>query len=44
MPLQKFKAALELVEFSDKEMNEDLSSSIADVITQMAQDVSFIAS
>ncbi|CAM9002540.1 unnamed protein product [Rhodiola kirilowii] len=39
MPVQKCKAALELVDFSDKALNEDLSSILADVVTQMAQDL-----
>lgn len=40
LPFQKCKAALDSVEFSDKMSAEELGSTFADVITQLAQDVS----
>lgn len=38
---QKFKAALDSVEFVDKVSSLVLGSNLADIITQFAQDVSF---
>ncbi|KAJ9546923.1 LOW QUALITY PROTEIN: hypothetical protein OSB04_019466 [Centaurea solstitialis] len=38
LPIQKCKSALELVEFSDKVSDEELSSNLADIVSQMAQD------
>lgn len=40
LPFQKCKAALDSVEFSEKMSAEELGSTFADVITQLAQDVS----
>lgn len=40
LPFQKCKAALDSVEFSEKVSAEELGSAFADVITQLAQDVS----
>lgn len=42
LPFQKCKAALELVEFSDKSSEEELVSCFADIVTQMAQDVRYL--
>ncbi|XP_022991162.1 THO complex subunit 2-like isoform X1 [Cucurbita maxima] len=39
LPFQKCKAALDSVEFTDKMSAEELGSSFADVITQLAQDI-----
>lgn len=39
LPFQKCKAALDSVEFSDKMSAEELGSTFADVITQLAQDI-----
>ncbi|KAF9623440.1 hypothetical protein IFM89_003024 [Coptis chinensis] len=39
LAIQKCKMALDSVEFSDKESNEELSSVLADIVTQMAQDL-----
>ncbi|XP_038907239.1 THO complex subunit 2 [Benincasa hispida] len=39
LPFQKCKAALDSVEFSDKVSAEELGSTLADVITQLAQDI-----
>lgn len=44
MPFQKCKAALDSVEFVDKMSAVGLGSNFADIITQMAQDVSFLGS
>ena len=41
MPFQKCKAALEAVEFTDCVSEEEMGSNFADVVTQLAQDVSF---
>ncbi|XP_024993820.1 THO complex subunit 2 isoform X1 [Cynara cardunculus var. scolymus] len=38
LPIQKCKSALELVEFSDRVSDEELSSNLADIVSQMAQD------
>lgn len=40
LPFQKCKVALDSVEFSDRVSGEELASNFADIITQMAQDVS----
>lgn len=42
MPFQKCKAALDSVEFTDRVSGEELGSGFADIVTQMAQDVSFV--
>ncbi|KAL8265927.1 hypothetical protein R6Q59_003271 [Mikania micrantha] len=39
LPIQKCKSALELVEFSDRVSDEDVSSNLADIVSQMAQDL-----
>ncbi|XP_021832088.1 THO complex subunit 2 isoform X1 [Prunus avium] len=39
LPLQKCKAALDSVEFSDKVSDEELASSFADIVTQLSQDI-----
>ncbi|KAH7839633.1 hypothetical protein Vadar_006542 [Vaccinium darrowii] len=39
LPFQKCKAALESVEFLDEALDEDMGSCFADVVTQMAQDL-----
>ncbi|KAL5722007.1 THO complex subunit 2 [Ranunculus cassubicifolius] len=39
LPTQKCKLALDSVQFSDKALNEELSSVFADIVTQMAQDL-----
>ncbi|TYK14667.1 THO complex subunit 2 [Cucumis melo var. makuwa] len=39
LPFQKCKAALDSVEFSEKVSAEELGSAFADVITQLAQDI-----
>lgn len=39
LPFQKCRVALESVEFTDKVSRKQLSSSFADVVTQMAQDL-----
>ncbi|PIA63730.1 hypothetical protein AQUCO_00201224v1 [Aquilegia coerulea] len=39
LPIQKCKLALDSVEFSDKTSNEEISSVFADIVTQMAQDL-----
>ncbi|RVW34617.1 THO complex subunit 2 [Vitis vinifera] len=38
LPLHKCKVALDSVEFSDKEADEELASNFADIVTQMALD------
>lgn len=40
MPFQKCKAALEAVEFIDCASEEEMGSNFADIIAQIAQDVS----
>lgn len=42
LPFQKCKAALDAVEFSDVVSEEEIGSYIADIITQMALDVSCV--
>lgn len=39
LPFQKCKLALDSVEFSDRDSDEDTGSNFADIITQMAQDL-----
>lgn len=39
LPFQKCKAALDSVDFLDKVSDEEMSSNFADVVTQMAQDL-----
>ncbi|KAJ9135684.1 hypothetical protein P3X46_032837 [Hevea brasiliensis] len=39
LPFQKCKVALDSVEFSDRVSGEELASNFADIITQMAQDL-----
>ncbi|XP_057960883.1 THO complex subunit 2 [Malania oleifera] len=39
LPFQKCKLALESVEFLDKVSNEEMASNFADIVTQMAQDI-----
>lgn len=39
LPLHKCKVALDSVEFSDKEADEELASNFADIVTQMALDL-----
>ncbi|OVA14452.1 THO complex [Macleaya cordata] len=39
LPVQKCKVALDSVEIADKTSNEELSSVFADIVTQMAQDL-----
>ncbi|KAH7570836.1 hypothetical protein JRO89_XS05G0202800 [Xanthoceras sorbifolium] len=41
LPFQKCKTALDSVEFLDKPSAKEVASSVADIVTQMAQDVSF---
>ncbi|KAF3662159.1 hypothetical protein FXO38_11332 [Capsicum annuum] len=40
LPFQKCKVALECVEFVDYASQEELGSSLADIVTQLAQDLS----
>ncbi|KAL3502101.1 hypothetical protein ACH5RR_036550 [Cinchona calisaya] len=42
LPFQKCKAALEAVEFADCVSEEEIGSNIADVVTQMAQDLTML--
>ncbi|XP_071702863.1 THO complex subunit 2 [Rutidosis leptorrhynchoides] len=39
LPIQKFKLALELVEYSDKFSDEEVASNLSDIVSQMAQDL-----
>uniref|UniRef100_A0A803Q3I5 THO complex subunit 2 n=1 Tax=Cannabis sativa TaxID=3483 RepID=A0A803Q3I5_CANSA len=39
LPLQKCKVALDCVVFTDKVTDEEIGSSLADIVTQMAQDL-----
>ncbi|XP_042502720.1 THO complex subunit 2-like isoform X2 [Macadamia integrifolia] len=39
LPFQKCKAALDSVEFADQVSNEEIGSNFADIVTQMAQDI-----
>ena len=41
MPFQKCKAALDAVELAESLSEEELSSNLADIVTQMALDVSY---
>jgi hypothetical protein len=41
LPFQKFKVALDSVVFTDRASGEELGSCLADIVTQMAQDVRF---
>lgn len=41
LPLNKCKVALDSVEFSDKVSDEEMASKFADIVTQMALDVSY---
>lgn len=41
LPIQKCKAVLDSVEFLDKPSEKEVASGFADIVTQMAQDVSF---
>lgn len=43
LALSKFKAVLDGVKFFDGVSRDELGSCFADVVTQMAQDVSFLA-
>ncbi|KAM0008061.1 putative THO complex subunit 2 protein [Helianthus debilis subsp. tardiflorus] len=39
LPIQKCKSALELVEFSDRVSDDEVASNLADIVSQMAQDL-----
>ncbi|KAL4575579.1 hypothetical protein LXL04_022427 [Taraxacum kok-saghyz] len=39
LPVHKCKSALELVEFTDRVSDEEVSSNLADIVSQMAQDL-----
>lgn len=41
LPFQKCKAAVDSVEFVEKPSHRVVASTFADIVTQMAQDVSF---
>lgn len=41
LPFQMCKTALDSVEFLDKPSEKEIASGFADIVTQMAQDVSF---
>lgn len=44
LPSQKCKTALDSVEFVDKPLESEVASCFADIVTQMAQDVSVFSS